>query len=178
MCDGEPTLSALRILADHASDGEGQLEALLALGISEPDAYRFMNFMPSGLARVIVEGFGIEVADEASVALGDDQFISFSLARQPLYGMAVDLGRAHQERGVLPHDIFRKIVEGTAEINSLDNLLNAGGDPEGSVIAVCFCDSRLANFVIDPSAPGPRLEAVQPAGPTGLSRLWKRWRRA
>lgn len=178
MCDGEPTMSALRILAAHVGDEAAQLTALVELGLSEPDAHRFVSFMPSGLARVIVEGFGIEVADEASVALGGDQFISFSLAKQPLYGMAVDLGRAHQERGVLPNDIFREIVGGTAEINSLDNLLNGGGDPEGGVIAVCFCDSRLANFVIDPSAPRPHLEALQPPGPTGLSRLWKRWRRA
>ena len=168
-------MSALHILAAHVGDEAAQLSALLDLGFSEPNAHRFVNLMPSGLARVIVESLGAQVADQASIAVGEDQFVSFSLAKQPLYGMAVDLGRAHQERGVLPHEVYRKIVDGTAEIDTIDNLFKAGGDPEGAVIALAFCDPRLADYIVDPSAPKPHLEHKKAAG---ISQLWKKWWRS
>lgn len=178
MCDGSPTTSGLQILADYADNGDAQLRALLHLGLSEADARRFMAFMPSGLARPIVESFGVEVIDEASVLVGNDQMITFSLSNQELYGLAVNLGRAHRERGVLPHEVFRKIVENTAEIEAIDKLFSDGGDPEGGAIAICFTDARLAHYLVDPSAPQPATEADSSGKLGVLSRLWPKSRTA
>ncbi|ATQ43648.1 hypothetical protein [Caulobacter mirabilis] len=134
----------LAILAASIGDEEAQHHALVEEGLDDGEAARAVSLVPVGLARPLLERLGVErFVSTASVQRSDGSWRAFKLGKQPEYVQAVALGRAHLERGVFDHDLYKAIVEATAEVNAASNTLNAGQSLKGATYAVAILNPNL-----------------------------------
>ncbi|HEX8365440.1 MAG TPA: hypothetical protein VF603_09175 [Allosphingosinicella sp.] len=158
--DDDDLIRAAAIIArsQDLSDEE-QAERLVAAGFEESVAYRLVAFLPSAFARPVLEEFGLMDFGGGSVVGEDGAVVGFWLEDQPEYVAALALAREHRRIGIMPHEIYVAIVNGTSEIDAISNALNDGVKVDGGLIAIALNSPAHARHVV-PRRP-----------------LWRFWRR-
>lgn len=147
--DNADLIRAASIIAHGGDLSEEELaERLIADGFAESTAYRLAAFLPSAFARPVLEELGVTDFAPACVVTEDGAEIRVFLEDQPEYCAALALARAHRETGTIPPEVYRAIVNGTAEIDAISNALNDGMDIEGAVVVVALNSSTHARHVV------------------------------
>jgi hypothetical protein len=142
-------IRAATILAGAGNLSDDELAALLvADGFAEAAAYRLVAFLPSAFARPVLEELGVTVFAPASVPKDDGGWLTVELEDQPEYVAALALAREHRRIGLMPHDIYAAIVNGSSEVNAVDNALNEGTGVEGAVVALALISAAHARHVV------------------------------
>ena len=127
-------------------------------GFEEPVAYRLVAFLPSAFARPVLEELGVSNFAPASVPTEDGREFSVVLDNQPEYRAALALAREHRRKGVIPHEVFKAVVDSSAEIDAISNALNEGAEVDGAVVALALNSASHARYVVRRKA------------------WWRRWR--
>ena len=134
-------------LLDH--EEHEQVAALQQIGFGEGEAWRLINLLPMAFSRPILEELGVaKFSPTVSAVNSDGVEIIVKLSKQPEYIGALDLARAHRNCGAMDHAVYKRIVDGSAEIDAASNALNAGEDLRGSFISTVFNGTKIANFLI------------------------------
>ena len=128
---------------------EAQVTALEQGGFDEGQARRLVALLPMAFSRPILEELGISnFVSKVTVSKPDGTVLNAELTRQPEYVEGLKLARAHRSKAVMNHEVYTLIASSSADLNAVDNALNAGADVAGATIAPSLLDSRIASYLI------------------------------
>ncbi|MDB5704299.1 MAG: hypothetical protein JWN66_1415 [Sphingomonas bacterium] len=145
----ERIIVAASILAENmAADEPAVVAALVARGFSPGEAHRLVAFLPLAFSQPIVEEFGATIAPKISIRTAEGGSIVATLVRQPEYVGALALAREHRRSGRMDQEIYKAIVNSSAEIDALSNALNAGAELSGAVLAAALVGHACSAYVI------------------------------
>jgi hypothetical protein len=119
------------IIAARSDFTEDELyDAMSEAGIPDPIADRAYKFTQTAWGRTILDGLGVQFdADYLCFNAAGDVIESGQIADQPYFAVAVRLAPQYaQSPG------FQRFVLMSADVNAVNNALNAGSKPEDLVI--------------------------------------------
>ena len=119
--------AALRLVsAEPTAFSDGLVDALCAQGHDRRLAMRVVEFMPLAFVRVLLAGTGVELSDRYIRAGQEGQAdTERPLADEPVYRATLDLA----ESGLSREELLA-VAGGAAELNAINQALNAGSRPE------------------------------------------------
>ena len=118
--------------------------ALGDAGFSIGEAHRIVAFVPSALARPVLEEFGV-ITFLGSLPCSDGSWLTVDLERQPEYRAALQIGREQRKWLVIDHEHYKAIVSGTSEIDVISKALNEGKEVKGSTVALSLVGTGFAD---------------------------------
>jgi hypothetical protein len=145
-------IEAAEIIAEGIDLDEDELiQRLVDRGFETSVAHRLVAFMPSALARPVLEELGVtNFAECMAISLSGGGDVYVRLQDQPEYVAVLALAREHRRHGILKPETYRAIVGETAEIDAISNALNAGANVAGSSVTTALLPPIYADHVIAP----------------------------
>lgn len=139
-------------------DLDGAFEFLRRKGFSETMVDDALRFVPVAFGRVLLDGMGIQFSNQYYIFEADGSLTdSGVLTHQTIYNQAVNTALGSRNR----HG-FRALALHSAEVNAVNNALNAGSSPAG------LRAGPVVSFVGEPTQEG--MQRVQhylsPSGPS------------
>lgn len=143
--------AALLIAKDLLSDEPEQAKLIRDLesaGFDVGQAYRFVEFLPFAFSRPALEQLGVELSPTIGVTTEDGRDFWVRFDRQPEYVAGLALARQHRQSHCMPHWAYLAIAESSAEIDAVDNALNAGSEVDGGEISSFLVGTHMAEYVV------------------------------
>ncbi|WP_144096048.1 hypothetical protein [Croceicoccus sediminis] len=130
-------------------DEPEQVAVLQSHGFGEGEAWRLINLLPIAFSRPVLEKLGVSNFSDTVEAVGQNgKVVRAKLEHQPEYLGAIKLAREHYARGVMDHNVFKRIVLSASEIDAVSNALNAGYDICGAAVATVLNGKEVAGHLI------------------------------
>ena len=132
---------------DHG--GDEQVAALKRDGFDEGEAHRLVALLPLAFSRPVLEELGVRYfVQEVTAHETDGTLVRADLRRQPEYVAGLRLARAHRRRGVMDHEVYKRIAGSSADIDAASKALNAGVDLAGATTAWSLVGSDVARHLV------------------------------
>jgi len=128
---GTDVSRAVALFADQPGlDDDDYARALIAAGADPGDAALMVAMVPLAFGRVMVEGLEVGFSPTATVQRrGGGPPAEVVLDDHPIFSEAAFLAERSQEQGTLSRDQFLSIALRSAEIDALNQALEAGAQP-------------------------------------------------
>jgi hypothetical protein len=136
----QAVLDTINLMAAHAQASEDEIVALLQQqGYSRIAAEKLNAMVPSGLSWVVLKRLGVASLPNHFILYDDDeQEVKVPVATQHFFTAALHLSYSTFEHGwseVLPRDVFESVVNRSAEMSIVFDVLNAGESLEGTTLS-------------------------------------------
>lgn len=126
-----------------------QIAALRQDGFEEGEAHRLVAFLPMAFSRPVLEELGVRnFAPEVFADDADGTRMTAKLMRQPEYSGGLRLARAHRKRGIMNHEVYKRIAGSSAEIDVASKALNEGVDIAGATIASALLSAAVSRYLV------------------------------
>lgn len=130
-------------------DEDQQIAALRQDGFEEAAACRLVALLPIAFSRPVLEELGVRNFDpEVTAQNVDGSMVKAKLMRQPEYVGGLKLARIHRKKGIMDHEVYKRIAGSSAEIDAVSHALNEGADIDGATIATALVGATIARHLV------------------------------